>query len=179
MAPTQPVGEIDGRFSAPGAEPATWEEVRAALEQAEIYWLSTVHPAGRPHVTPMIALWLDGAVYFCTGPDERKARNLAANPRCVVTTGCNLLGEGLDVVVEGEAVQVTDDDTLRRLAGAYVDKYGDEWRFDVRSGAFVHHAESLRGDDPGRADVYEVRPSTVFAFRRGAYSQTRWRFDRN
>ena len=73
----------------------------------QIYWLSTVRPDGRPHVTPIAAVWLDGALHFCTGPTERKAKNLARNRYCVVTTGTNAL-EGLDVVIEGEAVRVTD-----------------------------------------------------------------------
>ena len=74
---------------------------------------------GGPHVTPLIAVWLDDALYFCTGPDERKARNLARNPYCVVTTGSNALGEGFDVVVEGTAARVNDDDRLRGMVGAY------------------------------------------------------------
>ena len=49
-----------------------------------MYWLSTVRPDGRPHVTPLLGIWLDGALYFCTGPDERKAKNLARNPRCIL-----------------------------------------------------------------------------------------------
>ena len=74
---------------------------------------------GGPHVMPLIAVWLDDALYFCTGPDERKARNLARNPYCVVTTGSNALGEGFDVVIEGTAARVNDDDRLRGVAGAY------------------------------------------------------------
>jgi hypothetical protein len=34
----------------------------------------------------------------------------------VLTTGCNRWNEGLDVVVEGEAVRVTDEEMLKRLA---------------------------------------------------------------
>jgi hypothetical protein len=37
----------------------------------------TVRPDGRPQVTPVVAVWLDGAVHFTTGPTERKAHNLA------------------------------------------------------------------------------------------------------
>jgi hypothetical protein len=40
-------------------------------------------------------------VYLCTGPAERKAKNLAQNPNCALTTGCNGLADGLDLVVEG------------------------------------------------------------------------------
>ena len=110
-----PIAELDPAFSSPDATPTPWSEAVARLEAAEIYWLSTVRPDGRPHVTPLIAVWLDGAPHLTTGPTERKARNLEANQACVLTTGCNELGAGLDVVVEGEAVPVTDTPTLRRV----------------------------------------------------------------
>ena len=77
-----------------------------------MYWLSTVRPDGRPHVTPLLGIWQDGALYFCTGPDERKAKNLARNPHCILTTGCNRL-DGLDLVVEGQATKVSDPAELR------------------------------------------------------------------
>ena len=128
-----------------------------------------MRPDGRPHVTPLIAAWLDRALYFCTGPDERKALNLAENPHCALTTGANALHEGLDIVVEGDAVRVTDDELLRRIAAAYVDKYGEEWRFEARDGAF-HHS------DGGEAWVFEVAPARALGFGKGVYSQTRWRF---
>lgn len=119
----------------------------------------------------MLAPWLDGALYFTTGEQERKARNLAANPQVVLTTGTNTYGTGHDLVVEGEAVRVTDEERLARLAGAWGAKYGEEWHFEVRDGAF-HSAEG------GRALVFEVRPRTAFGFGKGdTFSQTRWRFD--
>jgi nitroimidazol reductase NimA-like FMN-containing flavoprotein (pyridoxamine 5'-phosphate oxidase superfamily) len=171
MAGTQPVAELDARFSGEGATPTAWERGRQHLEGAEVFWLSTVRPDGRPHVTPLLAVWLDDALHFCTGATERKAKNLAHNAHCVLTTGNNALHEGLDVVVEGDAVQVTDDARLRRLAEAYESKYGKEWHFDVRDGAF-------HGDVGNVALVYEVAPSAVFGFAKGDYSQTRWQFDR-
>jgi hypothetical protein len=170
MAPKEPVAELDARYSADHASPTGWADARARLAVAEVYWLSTVRPDGRPHVTPLLCVWLDDALYFCTGPDERKARNLAANPHCVLTTGSSALSEGLDLVVEGDAVNVSDEAALRRIADAYEAKYGADWHFDVRDGAFY--------GDGGRALVYEVAPSTAFGFGKGEYSQTRWRFDR-
>ena len=164
----EPETTLDGRFSSPDASATPWAEGLARLEEAELFWVSTVRPDGRPHVTPLISVWLDGAAYFCTGPDERKARNLAQNPSCILTTGCNLLGEGLDVVIEGEAVRIGDDAKLLRIAEAYESKYGSEWHFDVRDGAFRH--------DASEALVFEVAPATAFGFRKGEYSQTRWRF---
>jgi nitroimidazol reductase NimA-like FMN-containing flavoprotein (pyridoxamine 5'-phosphate oxidase superfamily) len=170
MAGKEPVAELDARFSSDTATATEWTRARDQLESAELYWLSTVRPDGRPHVTPLLAVWLDGALSFCTGPTERKAKNLAGNPHCVLTTGSNALNEGLDLVVEGDAVRVSDDAKLRRIADVYESKYGKEWHFDVREGAFRHEG--------GQALVYEVAPSTVFGFGKGEFSQTRWRFGR-
>jgi general stress protein 26 len=108
---------------------------REILKKAKVYWLSSVHPDGRPHVTPIAAVWLDDALYFSTGQTERKAKNLGLNPHCVITTGCNVL-EGLDLVVEGDAVRVRDETRLQRLADGYAAKYDQLFRFTVRDGAF-------------------------------------------
>src|SRR5678815_188556 len=101
MSVQQPMTELDPRFSGDDATPTPWEDGRRHLEQAEIFWLSTVRPDGRPHVTPLLAIWLDGALYFSTGADERKAKNLVHNAHCILTTGCNTLNQGFDIVVEG------------------------------------------------------------------------------
>jgi general stress protein 26 len=168
MPTMEPPAVLDPRFSMEDAAPTAWSEARARLEAAEVYWLSTVRPDGRPHVTPLIAVWRDGSLFFCTGSDERKARHLARNPHCILTTGSNALDEGLDVVVEGDAVKVSDDAKLQPIADAYEAKYGSDWHFTVRDGAFHH--------DAGEALVYEVAPATAFGFRKGEYSQTRWHF---
>jgi hypothetical protein len=168
---TEPVTELDTRYSDPNALATGWDGALPAWETAELYWLSTVRPDGRPHVTPLIAVWLDGATYFCTGPAERKAKNLDGNPHVVLTTGTNSLNDGLDLVVEGDATRVVDNTLLRRVADAYVEKYGSTWQFEVGDGVFLGP-----GGDSGAADVYQVRPSTAFGFAKGGYSQTRWRF---
>jgi hypothetical protein len=167
----QPAAEVDQRFSSPGATPTPWSEAMAQLETAEVYWLSTVRPDGRPHVTSIAAVWVDGALHFTTGRSERKARNVASSAHCVVTTGCSTL-EGLDVVVEGDAVRVTDEARLQRLADAYVAKYDQLFVFQVRDGAL--HIEGA--EDPGLA--FEVKPAKAFGFlgKGDMFSQTRWRF---
>lgn len=170
MAEQQPVAELDPRYSDGNTSPTGWPEARDRLVGAELYWLSTVRPGGRPHVTPLIAVWVDGALHFCTGRGERKARNLAHNPHCVLTTGTPTLFEGLDVMVEGDAVRVRGDDALRPVADAFERKYGSDWHFDVRDGAFIGQG--------GEALAFRVDPATAFGFRKGdgEYSQTRWRF---
>jgi general stress protein 26 len=160
---------LDARFSSPGASPAEWSEVTDELESAGVWWISTVRADGRPHVTPLIAVWLERALWFCTGPGEQKAVNLRHDPQCVLTTGCNRLHEGLDVVVEGHAEQTEDEAVLERVASAYVQKYGAEWAFEVRDGGFHHEG--------GNALVFSVAPTKVLAFRKGEpYAQTGWSF---
>jgi uncharacterized pyridoxamine 5'-phosphate oxidase family protein len=169
MVVREPKGELDPRFSADDATPTPWADARALLDQAETYWISTVRPDGRPHVTTLIAVWLDDALYFCTGADERKAKNLEGNPHCIITTGCNGF-EGIDLMIEGQAAKVSDVTVLERLAAAYASKYDSPFRFTVRDGA-------LYNEGGGRAEVYEVAPAVAFGFGKGdPFSQTRWRF---
>jgi hypothetical protein len=170
-----PTAHLDPRFSSPGAVATSWESVLQGLADADLYWIITVRGDGRPHVTPLLAVVLDGVAHFCTGPTEQKARNLARDPHCSLLTGCARRREGLDIVVEGTAVRVTEASRLQRLADEWVRTFGEDWRFVVRDGGFVHGAESLRGEDPGIAHVFAVEASDVFAFGKGeTYSQTRW-----
>ena len=163
-----PTTELDADFSPSEATPTDWARTRRELETAEVSWLTTVRPDGRPHVTPLITVWADGAAHFCTGPDERKAKNLAHNGQCVLTTGTNTFG-GIDVVLDGEATNVADDATLRRLAEGWEAKYGSEWHFDVENGAFGHEG--------GTALVFRVAPRKVFAYEKDAPgAATRYRF---
>ena len=162
-----PVPELDARFSEPDARPTPWADVERAIEDAELFWISTVRADGRPHVTPLPTVWRNGCVYFCTGATEQKGVNLAKHPECALTTGSNAWKAGLDVVVEGAARQVTDDALLHELADAWASKYDGDWQYDVRDGAFHH--------DVGEALVYEVAPAKVLAFAKGSFAQTRFR----
>jgi uncharacterized pyridoxamine 5'-phosphate oxidase family protein len=170
MADREPVVEL-GPFSSVGAAPTKWRQASCELEDAQVYWLSTVRPDGRPHVTPLLGVWLHGGLYFCTGPAERKAKNLSRNPLCAVTAGRNSL-DGLDVVVEGAAASVSDGDDRPLVAEAFELKYGSQ--FTAPEGTWFGLGDAIRGGD---ALVYRVTPSTVFGFGKGEqYSQTRFRF---
>ena len=165
----EPVTTIDERFSDPDAVATPWDETRQTLETAELFWITTVRADGRPHVTPLVAVWLDGAIHFSTGATEQKAINLDNSPHVILSTGCNDWDRGVDVVVEGDAVQVTDDDLLTRLAEAWATKWDGRWRYEVRSGSFHHQGG-------GAALVYSVTPSKILAFGKGTFSHTRHRF---
>jgi len=165
-----PNAEIDRRFSDPEANPTPWSDAQRVLEDAELYWLTTVRSDGRPHVTPLIGVVDEGVVHFCTGLGEQKARNLEQNFRVAVTTGNNSWARGLDVVVEGTAVRVTERESLQRLAEAYEAKYGSEWHFEVGEDAFETNGHA--------AAVFRVEPDKVLAFAKEPHAQTTFRLTR-
>jgi hypothetical protein len=137
-----------------------------------LFWISTVRPDGRPHATPLIAVWDGGALHFATGAGERKAHNLGRNPEVVLTTGSTRCEQGYNLAVEGTAVRVCEEGRLREPAAAFEGKYGSAWRFGVRDGCFEHGL--------GRALVFAVAPRVVRGFGRfdgeEPLGQTRWRF---
>jgi general stress protein 26 len=133
-----PVTTLDPRYSDPDAVATGWDETRRVLEEAQVFWISTVRSDGRPHVTPCAAVWREGILYFDTGVTQQKAINLRANPHVVLTTGCNHWDRGLDVVVEGAAVRVTDNDLLRRLAEVWATRWDGIFQFVARDGYFRH-----------------------------------------
>jgi len=164
----EPTTTLDARFSDPGGAPGSWDETVRTLEAAELFWITTVRADGRPHMSPLVAVWLDGALHFSTGAAEQKAVNLRANPHVLLATGCNQWDHGLDVVVEGEAIQATDDTTLKRLADAWRSKWDGRWQFEARDGCFHHEV--------GAALVFSVAPTKVLAFGKGTFTHTRHRF---
>jgi general stress protein 26 len=166
MPDIEPTTQLHTAFSEPGATAPPWVKVVDVLSQSEMFWLSTVRRDGRPHVTPLPAIWLGGTLHFCTGAAEQKARNLESNPNCVLTTGTNQFRAGLDVVVEGAAVRVTDRARLERLAALWKSKL--DWEFEVGDGVF--RAEGRQ------ALVFGVTPTKVLSFGKAPYTQTRYRF---
>ena len=78
-----------------------------------------------------------------------------------------------DIVVEGEAVKVTDSPKLQRIADAYA---AEGWEPTVRDGA-LYAEYSAPAAGPPSWDVYEVTPKTVFALGTAEpYGATRFRF---
>jgi PPOX class probable F420-dependent enzyme len=78
-------------------------------------WLTTINPDGSPHVTGVGALWVDGAFWFETGAGTRKARNVDRDPRCALSVAT----DDFDLVVEGEAAQITDPPTVAAMAARW------------------------------------------------------------
>ena len=136
-----------------GLLPWSWATER--LAKARNYWLASTRPDGRPHAMPVWGVWFDQQFYFSTGLQSRKARNLAANPHCVV--GIELADEAISM--EGIVNRVTDAVAIQHFVEVYSPKYG--W------------------DMTGFAEpLYVVRPTVVFAFMSGTGeftgSATRW-----
>ena len=161
---TTPVTTLDARYSNPDAVATGWDETCRVLAEAQVFWISTVRADGRPHVTPCAAVWSKGVLYFDTGTTQQKAINLRSNPHVVLTTGCNRWEQGLDVVVEGEAVRVSDDDLLRRLAGEWAGRWDGRFQFVARDGYFRH----AQDEELQTVVVFAVTPTQILAFGRGA-----------
>ncbi|MGN9840961.1 pyridoxamine 5'-phosphate oxidase family protein [Nonomuraea sp. H19] len=170
MPTTYPTAKLDVRYSEPGAEPVSWPETLGVLESAELFWLTTVRVDGRPHVTPVVAVWHDDAMYFSTAAIEQKMRNLEHSGKVAVTTGNNFWTKGLDIVVEGTAAEVTDIGTLRRVVDAFDAKYGGDnsWNLELVDGV------AQVANHP--AIVFRIEPAKVLAFGKAPHTQTGYRF---
>ena len=166
---TEPTTTLHAKFSAPGATATSWDDTREALESAELFWIATVRADGRPHMTPLVAVWLDDVLHFCTGESEQKAINLRDNENVILMTGCNQWDRGMDVVVEGRAVRVTDQPMLERLAEAWTHKWDGSWTYELGP-------EGFETDGDERIFVFAVRPEKVLAFGKGNFSHTRHAF---
>ncbi len=172
MPTTSPTTRLDVRFSEPGVEPTSWEETLRLLETAELFWLTTVRADGRPHVTPVVAVWHENLLYFSTASFEQKMRNLEHSGKVAVTTGNNLWTEGLDVVVEGETTLITEPADLRMISDAFSAKYSDDkgWNLEV-----IDDVAHVAGHP---AVVFRIDPDKVLAFGKAPHAQTGYRFAR-
>jgi len=157
-----------------GLDPIPWSRALEALEAGqqrnETSFLATTRPNGRPHLAGIGTVWDNGKVYFVSGAGTRKSRNVARNPSCAISMSL----PGIDLVFEGVAERVTDDETLQRLAK----RYGDGgWPARVEDGAFTYDY-SAPSAGPPPWDLYAVTPTTVFGVLAAEPGgATRWRFD--
>jgi Pyridoxamine 5'-phosphate oxidase len=154
---TGPVPQSAELIAADATTALEWETVRDVLADARLYWLATVHPTGRPHVRPVLAVWVDGLLYSTSTAVSRKGRNLVADPRCTVTARTDTM----DIVLEGSAARVTSQDTLHQVAEAYRAKY--DWPVTVTGSAFdAPYGAPTAGPPPYLP--FEITPATVFGF---------------
>lgn len=155
-------------------EPIPWSRARQALESfggpEQRAFLATTRPDGRPHLAGVGALWDEGKVYVVSGAGTRKSRNLAGNPACAVSMSL----DEMDLVIEGRAARVTDDETLHRLAK----RFGDGgWPARVENGAFTYDYSAPSAGPPPWF-LYEVTPAQIFGVLAAEPGgATRWRFE--
>jgi Pyridoxamine 5'-phosphate oxidase len=99
-----------------------WSFAETRLLAARNYWLATVHPDGRPHVTPLWGVWVERALYFDGLPTTRWGRNLAVNARASI----NLESADEVVILEGEVEDLeTSMELGQRVVAAWSAKYGE------------------------------------------------------
>lgn len=137
-----------------------WSEVERRLSASHDYWVATTRPDGSPHVMPVWGVWLDGRVWFSSGLQSRKARNLAADPRCTVTTD----DAQNPVVVDGVADRLTGAEDIAAFVAAVNAKY--------------EASITTEFQDPEVNGTFAVRPERAIAMSHGDFtgSPTRWRF---
>lgn len=137
-----------------------WSWALKRLRDSHGYWLSTVWPDGRPHLTPVWAVWHDAALWFSSSLRARKIRNIRAGSAVSVATDDALN----PVVIEGTARVMKDSTSLRTFLTIMNDKYATGYTIDFL--------------DPGRNATVRVRPRWAFALCESDFpgSATRWEF---
>ena len=135
-----------------------WPAVTRQLEGARNYWIATTRSDGRPHAMPVWGFWLDGALFFGTGRDTLKARNLQRRPAAIIH-----LESGDDVVILECLVSELDlsGDMRKKLDKASQKKY---------KMPMVVAPDSM---------VFRAQPKVALAWREKDFpkSATRWTFD--
>ncbi|HZC69576.1 MAG TPA: pyridoxamine 5'-phosphate oxidase family protein [Jatrophihabitans sp.] len=152
---------------AEGLPPVDWTAVVDKLDagsgpapdavNARTTWLSTVNEDGSPHVTAVGALWVDGAFWFQTGDGTRKGRNVTRDPRCSIAVSIR----DADVVVEGEAVRVSEPGTVARLAKAWADQGWPAQPDESGTGITAPFNAPSQGPPPWHVYRIEPRSATV------------------
>jgi hypothetical protein len=157
-----------------GFPPLPWSRPRDLLAAGPPgpdtpFFIGTSRPDGRPHAAGIGALWLDGEIYFTSGPGTRKSQNLSANPACTISTHL----EGIDLVLEGEATRVTDQQMLEEAASGYRE---GGWPAEVEGDAFTApYSAPSAGPPPWY--LYRFTVDTAFGVATAEpYGATRWRF---
>ncbi len=159
-----------------GNPPLPWNRPRDLLE-AELpsphvtTFLGTVKPDGHPHAAGIGALWLDGDLYFTSGPGSRKSRNLAASPACTMSVRL----ADIDLVLEGEATRVSDPAVLAEAAARY---RAGGWPAEVSGDGFTApFSAPSAGPPPWHLYRFIYRTALGVATAE-PYGATRWRFAR-
>lgn len=139
----------------------SWGEVSGRLAAARNYWLGTTMPSGAPHVVPVWGVVTARTLFLYSERATVKARNLAADARCVIH-----LESGDEVlIVHGVAEDLGEPSQVPSVVAALASKY-----------TRPEDQQYLPGADPAFDVVYAIRPRSALAWRLDDYanSQRRW-----
>lgn len=150
-----------------------WSRVREALKDLPgpetPVFLGTVGPDGRPHSAGVGCVEYNGGVFFTSGPETRKSRNLAANPACTLSARL----PGVDLVMEGGAPRVTEPALLAQVAALFRE-HG--WPAEADGNA-ITAPYSAQSAGPPPWYLYRCTVHTAVGVALTApHGATRWRF---
>lgn len=150
-----------------GTTPIAWERVTRQIgtEVPQVpgqggpgrhtAWLTTLNADGSPHVRPLGIVPLDGAWYFNSGAETVKTKNLQRRRRCVLS----MATEPFDLVVEGDAVRVTQSRELASVAAVF----GKDWPCTVDGDALTAEFSAPSAGKPPYF-VFRLDAERVYAF---------------
>jgi len=128
------------------------KKVAQLMERERVCRVATVNGQGVPHLVPVCHVVTDGRVYFGSGDDARKVKNLEANSHIAVTVDlysddwAHLKG----VMVQGTANLIGRAPRFRKVRTLLYRKYPQ-----YASDAAIEESDSV---------VVEVTPRAVFTW---------------
>jgi hypothetical protein len=151
--------------TADGLPPVDWAAIVEKLQtgsaptrdamNSRTTWLSTVNEDGSPHMTAVGAIWMDDTFWFQTGAATRKGRNVTRDPRCSLAVSIR----DADVVIEGDAVRMTEPDAVSRIAKAWA---GQGWPAEPdESGSAITAPFNAPSQGPPPWNVYRIEPRSA------------------
>jgi general stress protein 26 len=108
--------------------PARWRTLEARLGREFTIWIATVRNDGRPHMTPVWYVWLEGRIYVAIGTESQKFVNLRGNQLVSLA----LPDTENVIILEGEA-HAADRPTSDKIADYFFHKYEWDFRYDDSS----------------------------------------------
>lgn len=134
-----------------------WSHVSEQMVPAMHYWICTVGPDQRPHVTPVDGLWLNDKLYFGGSPQTRRNRDLANNPAA--------------------SVHLDSSDNVVILHGnVYLETPGHEAAIQLSKASTAKYGYAPGPEEYQSSGVYVFHPRTVFAWKQFPKDVTRWQF---
>ena len=122
------------------------------LRLERIARVATAGPGGLPHVVPVCQVLVDGRVYFASGTDGRKVKNLEANSQIavVVDVYSEAWGSLRGVMVQGRAALIPRGPRFRKIRRLLYEKY-----VQYPDDAAIDESDSV---------IVEVTPTHVFTW---------------